>query len=56
MTVSTLIQQLQENAEPNDEVFLIIEDGYDHTSMQGCVTGIDPATKKTGKCEIYSIV
>ena len=59
MNVATLILQLQEMAQPDDEVTLIVEDGYrDGTSMAGVFTGkvIGTGTgAENGKCEIYGI-
>jgi hypothetical protein len=45
-------------AQPDDEVMLIVEDGYSRETMQGVFTGkvIGTGTgAETGKCEIYGI-
>ncbi len=59
MNVATLILQLQEMAQPNDEVTLIVEEGYrGGESLAGIFTGkvIGTGTgAETGKCEIYGI-
>lgn len=59
MNVATLIFQLQTMAQPNDEVFLVVEEGHrGGDSMTGLSTGkvIGTGTgAETGKCEIYGI-
>lgn len=61
MNVGTLILQLQQMAQPNDEVFLIVEE-YTGTRMTDCLTGIFTGKvigtgtgAEIGKCEIYGI-
>lgn len=59
MNVATLILQLQKMAQPDDEVTLIVEEGYrGGDSMVGVFTGkvIGTGTgAETGKCEVYGI-
>lgn len=59
MNVATLILQLQEMAQPDDEVTLIVEEPYrGGTILVGIFTGkvIGTGTgAETGKCEIYGI-
>lgn len=57
MNVATLILQLQQMAQPDDEVTLIVEEPGGE-SLWGIFTGkvIGTGTgAKTGKCEIYGI-
>lgn len=60
MNVATLILQLQQMAQPNDEVVLIVEEPFPGgESLAGVFTGkvIGTGTgAETGKCEIYGIV
>lgn len=59
MTVATLIQRLQERAEKDDEVILIVEEAHRGGDvLAGVFTGqvIGTGTgAETGKCEIYGI-
>jgi len=59
MNVATLILQLKEKASPNDEVFLIVEEGHrGGETLKGIYTGkvIGTGTgAETGKCEIYGL-
>ncbi len=59
MNVSTLILQLQEMAQPDDEVSLIVEEAHRGGAiLAGVFTGkvIGTGTgAETGKCEIYGI-
>ena len=59
MNVATLIIQLQTVAQPNDEVFLIVEEAhYGGDSLKGIFTGKVVGTgngAETGKCEVYGI-
>ncbi len=60
MNVATLILQLQEMAQPDDEVTLIVEELIDGGDiLSGVFTGkvIGTGTgAETGKCEIYGAV
>ena len=59
MNVATLILQLQEMAEPSDEVTLIVEEAHrGGDSLAGIFTSkvIGTGTgAENGKCEIYGI-
>jgi len=59
MNVATLILQLQQMAQPNDEVTLIVEEPErGGTILSGVFTGkvIGTGTgAETGKCEIYGL-
>ena len=59
MNVATLIVQLQDMAQPDDEVTLIVEEaGRPARVMAGIFTGKVIGTGKgaeTGKCEIYGL-
>ena len=59
MNVATLIQKLQERAQPNDEVVLIVEEATCRgNTLIGVFTGevIGTGTgAKTGRCEIYGL-
>lgn len=59
MNVATLILQLQEMAEPDDEVFLIVKEELGSGDiLRGVFTGRVIGTgsgAETGKCEIYGL-
>jgi len=59
MNVATLILQLQQRAEPDDEVILIVEEAHQGGDrLAGVFTGIVIGTgsgAETGKCEIYGL-
>lgn len=57
MNVASLIEQLQKMAEPNDEVYLIIDEQFSGVVI-GVFTGKVIGTgsgAETGKCEIYGL-
>jgi len=59
MTVATLILQLQQMAQPDDEVTLIVEEGHRggdvlHGVFTGKVIGTGTGAED-GKCEIYGL-
>ena len=56
MNVATLILQLQ-NAKPNDEVILIVEDHGMKEVSTGITTKVlwDGVGAEQGKCEIYGV-
>jgi hypothetical protein len=59
MNVATLILQLQQMAQPDDEVTLIVEEAHrGGDTLAGIFTGkvIGTGTgAETGKCEVYGI-
>lgn len=59
MNVATLISKLQKMAEPNDEVFLIVEEAHKGgDTLKGIFTGqvIGTGTgAENGKCTIYGL-
>lgn len=59
MNVATLILQLQQMAQPDDEVLLIVEEAHrGGDSLRGIFTGkvIGTGTgAETGRCEVYGL-